>query len=909
MELVTKLWWRLRALFGRSSIERDMDEELRAHISLRTEANIAAGMSPDEALRDARVRFGGLEGIKEACRDVRGAGMFDVLVQDVRFAGRMIRKYPGLSLVSVIGMSVAIAVAAGYFAVSNAFLDPTVPIPDGDRVVSLQNTDATGEGGDRQKARDFVAWRDGLKRVHELAAFATTRRNLLLAGRDLERVDVAQMTASGFRVARTAPHLGRVLLDVDEGAGAPPVVVIAHDEWQRVFGGDPAILGRQVRVGADVCTVVGVMPEGFRFPVNHRYWVPLRIRPADADSGGGPSLSIFGRLADGATLDDAEAELAVVGARMAAAYPETHQHFRPRVMPYAYPFLGLDDPHATLAIRGWQLGIALLLVVVAANVAILVYARVATRTGEIAVRMALGANRRRVIAQLSVEALVLSVSAAVIGLAIAAFGLDALQAHIRADANSQLPFWVRLGLSPAVIVYVAGLAITGGVIAGIIPALKATGLRVHAGLQQLSMRGSQQQLGQMWTALVVVQVAVAVAILPFAVYNAAKGVGRAFTQPSYPAHELLRASLSLEAATDSATSEAATADADKKRFRQLAGELLRRVEAEPGVSGVAFTSQFPGNERPARIEIEGMRQTEIPSQTVEPQGASIRTAEIEPDLFSLFTVPIVAGRAFLDSDARAASTVIVDQLFEERFLQGASALGRRVRFLNKANSGARPTEVEPGPWLEVVGVVPAFVASGDFDGSDPRVYRPMALEDASTRLQLAVRGQRDSLLDLAERVADIAAALDPALELDQVQCAADDELQERRASLFVAIGISAVTASVLLLSATGIYAMMSFTVTKRRREIGIRVALGADARRILSGIFARASAQLSAGVLTGFALAFAVDRAVGGGPLSEKGMLLLPAVAALLIIVGLLAALGPARRVLAVHPVEVLRED
>ena len=248
-------------------------------------------------------------------------------------------------------------------------------------------------------------------------------------------------------------------------------------------------------------------------------------------------------------------------------------------------------------------------------------------------------------------------------------------------------------------------------------------------------------------------------------------------------------------------------------------------------------------------------------------------------------------------------------MFAERFLGGGPVLGRRVRLLDR-RSGGEPGDVEAGPWLEIVGVVPDFaVQLSDFDPADPKLYLPMALARAPTVLNLAVRIRGGSAPAFAGRLRDIAAAVDPALQLHELQSAADVERQARQALLFLALGIAAVTASVLLLSATGIYAMMSFTVARRRREIGIRAALAADPRRILTGVFARASAQLGAGVLSGLVLAAAVDRVVGGGPLEGKGVVLLPVVAALMMAVGLLAALGPARRGLAVQPTEALREE
>lgn len=348
---------------------------------------------------------------------------------DVKLGLRMLVKYPGLSLIATIGMAVAIAIGAGSFAAIYALVDSTLPLDEGDRIVAIQNNRADNPGNpERQAVHDFFLWRDELTSVRDLTAFRMEQhRNLITADGRTELVPVAEMTASGFRVARVAPVLGRPLVDEDERAGAPPVIVIAYEEWQRRFDGDPDVVGRSVRLGNTVHTVVGVMPEGFRFPVQHRYWVPLRLNPSDYERGGGPSIHMFGRLANGITLDQAQAELNTIGRRMAAVFPETHEHLRPQVLPYTHPFLDIDSPTMALAIHTLQFAISLLLVLVSVNVAILVYARTATRVGEIAVRSALGASRQRIVAQLFVEGLVLAAAAAALGLTLASVALGQVE--------------------------------------------------------------------------------------------------------------------------------------------------------------------------------------------------------------------------------------------------------------------------------------------------------------------------------------------------------------------------------------------------------------------------------------------------------------------------------------------------
>ncbi|HEU0077767.1 MAG TPA: ABC transporter permease, partial [Longimicrobiaceae bacterium] len=818
-----------RGLRRPGQLAAEMDEEMRFHLEMEAERLAREkGLAPEEALRPAAVAFGGVEKHKEEGRDARGLTRVHGMSLDFRLGVRMARRHPGLSLVSVTGMSVAIAIGAGGFGFVGALMDATLPLDEGERVVALQSSDARNPGSPRrQSLHDFLLWREELVSVRDLAAFAGDGRNLTIPGGGTAAVEVARMTASGFRVARVAPVLGRPLLDDDERAGAQPVVVIAHEEWRRRFGGDPAVVGRPVRLDTTVHTVVGVMPEGFRFPVNHRYWVPLRLDPAEHAPGAGPEILVFGRLAGGATLERARAELATIGLRRAAADPETHGHLRPLVVPYTHAFIGIDSPARAWLLRAAQFALGLLLVVVSVNVAILVYARTAMRTGEIVVRTALGASRRRVVAQLFAEALVLSLAAATIGLAVAGLGLEAIQDFLRQGNADGLPFWVELGLSPALVAYVTGLAVVAALIMGVVPALKATGRSVQTGLQQLSSGGSRMQLGRTWTALVVAQIAVAVAALPYSLFVAGQSVRRGAAEAAYPAEEILRASLSMEregapAGRDPAAHEEAVA----ARFRGSAAELLRRLRAEPAVSGVALASRFPGSEEVGQVEVEGAG-----------TRSWVWTNQVDAGLFAVFDVPVVAGRGLVEADAaRGANAVVVDRVFAERVLGGGDVLGRRVRALAPAADG-EPGKVEAGPWLEIVGVVPEFTVPPAFEErAAPKLYRPLALADAPGAVQLAVRVRRGAgPAAFAGRLREVTGAVDPALRLDELRTASDAERERRRLLLYTALGVVAVTGSVLLLSAAGIYAMTSFVVARRRREIGIRAALGALPHRLLAG--------------------------------------------------------------------------
>lgn len=898
VSLVARLRSLWRGFRHRADVEAEMTEEFRLHLTLRTEDLMRRGLTRDEAARQARIEFGHIDSHKTDARASRGLELLDGIrfsALDVKLGVRMLRKYPGLSVISVVGMSVAIAIGAVAFGFIDSMLDPTLLLPQGDRVVSIQNSDVRNPGNpDRQSLHDFVLWREELRSVEDLGAFLAVRRNLIVPGRGVELVRVAAMFASGFRVARTPPMLGRPLLDEDEREEAPLVIVISFEEWQRRFEADPAVIGQEVRLGSEMHTVVGVMPEGFRFPVNHHYWVPLRLDPDDYERGGGPDLLLFGRLADGVTLADAQAELTTIGLRTAAAYPETHARLRPRVLRYTRPFFDVDSPMIAWALRMAQLAISLLLIVVAVNVAILVYARTAMRTGEIAVRTALGASRRRIVVQLFAEALVLSGAAAAIGLTVAGVALaksqQILETRIGGEGGSELPFWWDLDLSAGLVGYVVGLAVLAALIVGVLPGLKATGRRVHAGLQQLSTRGSGMQLGRTWTVMIVAQVAAAVATLPFAGYVTDQSLQGAGTEPGYPAQELLYARLAMEReAPPPAAEEAASERALEARFLEGAGEVLRRLEADPVVSGATFASHFPGSEPYRRIEVEG--------------GGNhwVFLNRVDVDLFTVFGIPTLAGRGFVDSDRREGSNgVLVNAAFAERLFGGDNVLGRRIR----RAPGANPVGDDESPWFEIVGVVPDFAKQLELEQDLLRVYEPVALADVGQAVSLCLRIRGAPAPALTRRVKEITAGVDPALQIHKLRSAADAEREARGIFGFVALAAVAVVASVVLLSAAGIYAMMSFTVARRRREIAIRSALGADPRRLLTGIFARSSAQLGAGVACGLVLAASLQ-----GPVEGKGLILLPVVAVLMTVVGLLATLGPARRGLAVQPTEALREE
>jgi putative ABC transport system permease protein len=878
--------WAWRALWRSSQLDTEMQDEMRFHVEMEAERLVREQrLDAQEARRRAHIRFGGLDKYKEQARDTRRLRWVDAVSLDARLGVRMLVKHRWLTLVGGFAMAVAIAIGAMFFEVMTEFLKPALPLEDGERVVALHYATPMIGSPERRVLHDFVAWRDELVSVEQLGAFRTAEHNIVAGNAPPEPIKVAEITASGFAVARTPPLVGRYLLPDDERDGASPVVVIGHQAWQSRFSGDPHIVGGTINLGGIHRTVVGVMPDGFRFPLDHQYWIPFRAHPLEYERLQGPELFMFGRLAGSVTLDQAQAELTTIGRRAAAAYPETHGRLRPIVLPYTREHSSLVTPMRVWIMRIAQLLIGGLSFVVAVNLAILIYARTVTRLGEIAVRTALGASRRRILAQLFIEALALTVVGAAAGLVLAQGVLGNMQSFIRASGS--IPFWVDLNLSIGTVIYAFALAVLAAVIMGVLPGLKATGSGLTASLHELNGR-TGTRLGAMWATLVVAQIAVAVAVLPLAVYLSWEVVRREIAGPGFAAEEFVVSGVAL-------SDEASAVDSNRLRARHL--ELTSRLEAEPGVSAVTFSSFVPGFAGSRRIQFED------PSTSGSPD---VSTLAVGLGMFEKYGAGMLAGRAFTPADLGAANAVIVNRTFAQEFLVDGSALGRRFRYARAGTppSGA-PVQQE---WYQIVGVVRDFpgFSPAPFSNGEPTVYHPAAPGDVHPFV-LSVRFNGGIPAGVAERFRKIGAEIDPALQLRRVVPLSSFYDDVRSVWRYLAWGTVLVTMSVLLLSAAGIYSLMSFTVAQRTREIGIRSALGADPRRLLLSIFGRVTRQLVLGVLVGSlvsgALSFGADVDV------RRAVVLLLAVAALMLIVGLLAALGPARRTLRIQATEALRAD
>ena len=913
---VRSLW---RALRRRDAFESEMAEEFRHHLSLRTEALIREGVPPADAARRARLEFGHVEGLKEDARASMGLRGFDRLRfswLDVKLGLRLLRKYPVLSLVSTAGIAIAVAIGAVGFGVIETLTASELPLSDGDRVVTIENQGA----GTGAHLHDLETWREELESVSAIGAYRAGVRNVVVGDGGVSPGRIVQMTASGFDIARVPPLLGRTLLAEDERPGAPDVVVIGHGIWQTLFGGAPDVLGRTLRIGGTSHAIVGVMPVDFAFPINDRIWTPLRLNPVDFERGAAPPIEVFARLAPGATMDRLRAELRVVRDRLEAEHPDVYERIRPTAYGFGQP-LG----QFRWALHLVQVLVSLILVVIAINVAALVYARTATRAGEIAVRGAMGASRARIAWQLFAEGLVLSSTGALVGLFLARLQLQRINRDAGFGPGSDRPFWWDFDVTTTTVLYVVGLAVLSALIIGVIPALGATGTRLREGLQHVGSRAPAPALGRLWTTLIIGQVALAVAVLPVATNALWQWGVSGLGGREQVVDRIVSARLHLDPGTR-------PEEDPEARYSLLQSEFLRRVEVEPAVAHVVQMRPAPWEDPDLPTLVtdappigeagndpsEGSYVGALARASVSPTMRLAGWSRVSPEFFPAMGLRAISGRLLQEDDAHSdPPAVVVSETFVRRVLDGAPAVGLWVRLGKASERWAGPVLLYDGStqrglgggetWHRIVGVVPDFPKVVSPYPPEPKVYQALPAGVVSPMtLAIRLRGAQSERFE--RRLAELAAGIDPLLRVESHSMGARVREGEAAART-LALVIAALAGSILLLAVAGLYSLVSFTVTRRRREIGIRAALGGHPRRILGSILSGVAVRLAIGIALGLALAWIGDAGVRGEFMAGRGAMILPAVTLLVLVVGLLAAWDPLRRALRVQPTEALQAE
>ncbi|HYN06260.1 MAG TPA: ABC transporter permease [Vicinamibacterales bacterium] len=877
---------RLVTLFRSSRAESELSREINAHLQLLEDKHVAQGMSRDEARYAARRAFGGVEQAKEQQRDARSFRWLAGWPMDLKLGARMLVKSPGLTVVAVTALAIAIGAGAAYFEVMHDLISPRLPVAGADRIVGIRVWNAERRAAELQSLQDVAVWRANTRSIEHLGAARPISRHLTTADGRTEPARGIEISASAFRLYPVAPLHGRTLDDDDERPDADAVAVIGHDLWRERFNSDPNAVGSTVRLGSTAHTIVGVMPEGFGFPVNENLWVPLRTD--------GLVIQVFGRLKAGASAAAAQAELSTFAVSAATVDKPVGPVLRMDVRPYI-DSLNAEDLESLemVVIRAVNFVFIMLLGLCGANVATLVFARTAMREAEITVRTALGATRGRISAQLFAEALVLSSLAAGAGLLAARFvGQWAKSLYVQGIGPT--PFWWDDGLSYPTMLYAVALAVFAALIVGVIPALKATGPQLQGRIRDAASGASTMKFGGLWTAIIVTQAAITVIVLAAVVSFGWTQLRKQWgSDVTYARDQLLTAHVVVDQVN------AGRAQPPSAETLQAIAE---RLSAEPSVASVSYTTALPGTIWEQVIfEFQSPELHEQADARKDTDVLWSEGARVGANFFETVGIPLAAGRTFSAAEIRQGAPVaIVDETFVRSVLGGRSPFGVRLR--QRAEQAGR----EPGPWLEIVGVVKDATTMPRKTSEDSALYRPAA---PAQPMRLLVR-THGAASPMTQRIYAAARSAHPDIRLADLKSLADvaydDALPERiflRA--FIVVGAIA-----LLLATAGIYALVSFTLARRTREIGIRVALGAAPRRIMTVVFARAFMQIGLGVAAGFlpGLVIMVSGSDDAGAMNTRaGAVATLGVCAFVVLVALISCTVPLRRALGIQPTEALR--
>jgi putative ABC transport system permease protein len=800
---------------------------------------------------------------------------------DLRFGFRMLAKNPGLAAIAVTAFALGIGLTTVSFSLLYGAIIRGLPFPEPERLIHLE--ESRPEHGVESRAvsiPDFADWRAQQTAFEDLSGFAMGTANLAIAGEKPERQAAAYTTASMFDLVKVQPRIGRAFTPVDDAPGAPQIVLLSDGLWQGRFGGDPGVLGRSIRVNGEPATIVGVMPPGFRFPLLQDLWVNLRPDPTAVKRDEGRRLEVFGRLKPGVTMAGAGANLAAITRRLGAEYPATNKGIIPLLKPYTEEFIG---PEVSAMLYTMLAGVFGVLLIACANVANLLLARTALRSREVAIRTALGASRRRLVAQMLSETGVMALIGAVLGLVIAAVGIRLFN---DAMADSRPPFWIDIRLHPPVLLFSLGLALTASLAAGLAPALQASGDRMYDVLKDESRSAAGFRLGRFSKGLVLAEVSLSCALLVAAGLMTKSVVRLRNVDWGFASRQVFTAEIAmLESAHPDTAKRVAFLD-----------DLLPRLDAIPGVHAAAIASTIPGEDGNFDfVAIEGR------AYAAEQDYPEMRYSAVSPRFFEIFNARPLQGRVLEAADRPGTLPVaVVNASFAKTHFPDESPIGRRIRF-GQADSKE--------PWRTIVGVVPDRNMDG-VDNEEPEgLYVP--LSQRPHELLSLVATADGNPMAVAAQVAAAVAQLDPDLPVFNILSHA--ELVARRTwyyrvfgTLFMVAGLVA-----LFLAAIGLYGVMAFSVSRRRHEFGVRMALGASAQAILRMVLGQGLRQLAIGIAVGLGMGMLLARGLqvvlfGVDPADAQ---VYAGIVAVLGLTGVAACVIPARRATRIEPWIALRGD
>lgn len=872
-----------RRLLFRQRVERELDDELKATLEMMVEEDVARGVPPVRARRMARIALGGVEALKERCRDVRPAHWLDEGVRDVRLALRGLRRNPSFGATTILMLGIGIGASVTIFSVLHAVLLRPLPYAKPDRLAMVLTHNIAQNQPDGTAIPDLEDWE---AQSESFAAFTCYRRThvsqVTIAGGDgPQRVHEGLIGPDFFAMLGTPPIRGRVITDADFARGEH-VVVLSEGLWRDRFGGAD-VLGRSLSIDQDAYVIIGVMPQAFQLPEREtRLWRSLSATPwwrlarpvRDADG-----IVAIGRLADGASVDDARAEMHVIARRLQRTYPATNANRDVRVVPLFDYVVG---GHVRAGI--WLLfgAVLALLVVACANVGGLFIARASGRSREMAVRAALGAGRGRLARQLLVEGLVLASGACILGV-LFAYNLLPLISSRNAVA---LPRLEQVGLNIPVLGFAAGIACAALIVFAVVPALAIARKTPVAVMARHSARATAGRRLPLETLLVVGQLAFAFALLTGALLML-QSLTRASTEdPGFPSRELIVVSLELPRSTY-------PDDHDIEGFYEAAIERLAHL---PGVSSAGAMRDFFIRQNPDLRIVADAGAYGIDDE----RAPKLMSDSVTPGYFEAMGIEMLEGRGFIErdrfGDGRPVS--IVNRAMAEAFWPGESAIGKRWR---SARDAARD-----GPWITVIGVVAGMRREGLDVAPIPSVFLP----GISRRMDLTIRVSTEPPA-LVPAIRQQIRAMDDALPITAMTTLEEHLGAELSGRRFEAQLLGFFAAVAMLLSALGLYSLLAHQVAARAREIGVRTTLGAAPGDILTMVLGRGLKLTLLGLVIGLLVVLAVSRSLQS-LLYGTSTLDPPSYAAaglLLLIAGVVGCAVPAWRSLCVDPAQALRSE
>ncbi len=884
MSLPARLWKGWRGLFQNRETERELDEELRFHLEMEIERQARLGCDPATARRRALRSFGGVEKVKEECRDQRSSRPLETLLQDVRYAVRTLRNRPAFTLAALLTLALGIGANTAIFSVVNAVMLRPLPFAGGDRLARLRQAAPLANYDDVDfSVKDLADYR-AMSRTLERVAEYHSMSFILLGGPEPERVQTGVVSADFFEVFGVRPYLGRSFLPGEDRPGAEPVLMLSYGYWKR-HGADPEIVGRTFEMNDRVHTVVGVLPPLPPFPDDNDVFMPasacpFRSNPRRVENRDSRMMTAFAKLKEGVSLDTARADVAEVARRLGREHPESYPEswgYTARLTPVSEELTRQARP--TLLVLLGAVGLVLLLA--CANVANLSLARLLSRQRELAVRAALGAGRRRLFRQLLTESLLLSLAGGALGLALALGTVDLLRRFVAGFT----PRAGEIQVDVQVLIFTAVVSVGVGLLFGSVPALAClrnlpscfseSGGRVSSGPAGVRLR----------SALVVAQVAVSLVLL----------VGAGLMVRSL--HRLQSVDLGFNperVLTMMIDLNWSKYDRGEK-VRAFQDDLLERVRAHPGVLAAALAHTFPLN---------GMGPM---NDSFQIQGRAIEDGQplprfdfraVTPGYFETIGIEVLSGRGFTDSDrGEAPSVAVVNRSMAERHWDGKDPVGTMI-----STDGGET-------WTRIVGLVDDVKQYGPDSPAADEIYTPLA--QTPTRVaSLLVRTSAEPKSVAREMTAAVY-AVDPEQPVANVRT-----LQELRGEWLSRPRVTTLLLALfaglaLLVTAAGVAGLLAFTVSSRTHEIGIRMALGASRGQVVRSILAQGLGLTGLGLGLGLAAAALGSRLLEGllFEIDPGDPLTFVAVAALLAACSMAASLVPARRASGIDPMRALRTD